>query len=109
MSGLALWGTILAMGVVTWALRASFVMLGDAGLPPLLRRALAYVPQAVLAALVAPALFAPSGATVGPVDVRLVAGVLALVVAWRTKHVLPTLAAGMGVLWTLTWLAQRGT
>ncbi len=108
MSGPALWGTIVAMGVVTWALRASFVMLGDAGLPPLLRRALTYVPQAVLAALVAPALFAPSGAAFGPVDVRLLAGALALVVAWRTKHVLPTLAAGMGVLWVLTWLAQRG-
>jgi len=107
-SGPALWGTIVAMGVVTWALRASFVMLGDAGLPPLLRRALTYVPQAVLAALVAPALFAPSGAAFGPVDVRLLAGALALVVAWRTKHVLPTLAAGMGVLWVLTWLAQRG-
>ena len=108
MSGAVLWGTILAMGVVTWALRASFVMLGDAGLPPILRRALTYVPQAVLAALVAPALFAPSGAAFGPVDVRLVAGALALVVAWRTKHVLPTLAAGMGVLWVLTWWVQRG-
>jgi branched-subunit amino acid transport protein len=101
------WLVFAAMGIVTLALRASFLLLQDrAGLPPLLRRALAYVPPAVLAAIVAPALFAPGTVALGPVDARLPAGLVAIVVAWRTKSVLATLGAGMAVLWTLTWLAN---
>lgn len=106
MSGAALWATFAAMGAITLALRASFLLLGDRlALPPLARRALVYVPPAVLAALVTPALFEPSGvAALGPVDVRLLAGAAAVAVAWRTKSVLATLGTGMGALWTLGWL-----
>lgn len=108
MSDAWLWPLFGAMGLVTVALRASFVMLQDrAGLPPTLRRALAYVPPAVLAAIVTPALFAPATAALGPIDARLPAGMVAIVVAWRTKSVLATLVAGMAVLWALTALAGR--
>jgi branched-subunit amino acid transport protein len=103
-----LWGVVAGMGVVTLALRASFLVLPErTALPPLLRRALAYVPPAVLAAIVAPALFAPGEVALGPIDARLPAGLVAIVVAWRTRSVLATLASGMGVLWTLTALAAR--
>ena len=106
MTGAGAWWVFGAMGIVTLALRASFLLLQDrAGLPPLLRRALTYVPPAVLAAIVTPALFAPGTVAIGPVDARLPAGLLAIVVAWRTKSVIATLGAGMAVLWTLTWWA----
>lgn len=100
-----LWWLFLAMGVVTLALRASFVAAQDRlALPPVLRRALRYVPAAVLAALVAPALFAGGESPLGPVDARLPAGLVAIFVAWRTKSVLATLSVGMAALWALGWL-----
>jgi branched-subunit amino acid transport protein len=102
------WAVFAGMGLVTLALRASFLLLPEnARLPPLLRRALAYVPPAVLAAIVAPALFAPGEVALGPIDARLPAGLVAIAVAWRTRSVLATLASGMGVLWALTAIAAR--
>ena len=97
---------VALMAIVTLAERASILVLGDRlALPPFVRRALAYVPAAVLAAIVAPALFQPSGTAIGPVDVRLLAGLVAGVVAWRTKSVLATFASGMVALWALSYLA----
>ncbi len=113
MSPTATWLLFAGMGALTLALRASFVLLQDRlSFPPIVRRALTYVPPAVLAAIVAPALFS-SGTeslgteSLGPVDARLPAALVALVVAWRTKSVLATLGVGMAVLWTLTAVASR--
>lgn len=92
------------MALLTIALRASFILLGDRFVVPgVLRRALAYVPPAVLAAIVAPALFRSSGVAVGPIDVRLVAGLVAGLVAWRTKSIIATFASGMAALWILSY------
>lgn len=108
MSGAVLWALFAAMGIVTLALRASFLLLPErTTLPPLVRRALAYVPPAVLAAIVTPALFAPGEVTLGFVDARLPAALVAILVAWRTRSVLATLTTGMGVLWTLSLIATR--
>lgn len=103
-----LWILFLGMMVITFGLRASFILLQDRiALPPFLRRALAYVPQAVLAALVTPTLFADSGTSLaGVLDVRIPAALLALVVAIRSKSVLATLGVGMGTLWLLGYLAN---
>lgn len=106
MSSVTLWALFAAMAVVTWALRASFLLLPEnATLPAWLRRALAYVPPAVLAAIVTPSLFAAGGVTIGPIDARLPAALLAIAVAWRTRSVIATLVTGMGMLWGLSWLA----
>ena len=108
MSSATLWVLLAAMGLVTLALRASFLLLPDrTTLPPLLRRALAYVPAAVLAAIVTPALFAPGEVALAGIDARLPAALVAIVVAARTRSVLATLGTGMGVLWTLTLIAGR--
>lgn len=108
MSSGTLWALFVAMGVVTLILRASFFVLPeDTKLPPWLRRALAYVPPAVLAAIVTPALFSAGEAAIGPVDTRLPAALVAIVMAWRTQSVLATLIVGMGVLWTLSLVANR--
>ncbi|MEE9582537.1 MAG: AzlD domain-containing protein, partial [Acidimicrobiia bacterium] len=58
------------------------------------------IPAAVLAAIVAPSITHASGAFDLGTD-RFVAGVIAGVVAWRTKNVLATIGVGMGVLWLL--------
>lgn len=94
------------LGVITFALRASFVILQDRiTLPPTIRRALTYVPAAVIAAIVAPALLEPSGVTLAKIDVRYLTAPLAVLVAWRSKHVVITIAFGMTALWALTALA----
>jgi branched-subunit amino acid transport protein len=103
---MTLWLTIIAMGVITFALRLSLVgALGQITLPPLLVRGLRFVPPAVLMAIIVPELVLPSGQldlSLG--NVRLLAGVLAAVVAWTSKSVILTVVVGMAALWLLTAL-----
>jgi len=95
------WLMIVLAGAITFSHRAAFIMLGSRlRMPPLLRRSLAYVPAAVLAAIVAPALTVRSGVAVGPFDVRLIALLGAGVVAWRARNLLITFIAGMALLWS---------
>jgi branched-subunit amino acid transport protein len=98
-----LWLTVLGMGVITYAIRLALIALqGRLVLPALLQRGLRYVPQAVLSAIIAPELFRPAGALdISLGNARLLAGLLAILVAWRTRNVLWTIATGMGALWLL--------
>jgi branched-subunit amino acid transport protein len=103
------WTVLGVIGLGTLLLRVSFIaLLGRVeDIPPLTMRILRLIPAAVLAAIVAPALTHSAG----PFDIatdRFVAGVVAAVVAWRTRNVLATLVVGMGVLWgldALGWMA----
>jgi branched-subunit amino acid transport protein len=103
MSTSALWLTILGAGTVTFALRLSFIaLLARVETPLLLERALRYVPAAVLTAVVVPLLFYADGALdVSIGNERLLAGVVAGLIAWRTRSVPLTLVGGMAALWTL--------
>ena len=103
LSGSGLWLTMLAMGVVTFGLRASFIALsGRFRLPPAVVRALRFVPAAVLSAIVVPALVFQGGELELTLsNEKLVAGLLAGVVAWYSKSVIWTLLAGMAALWAL--------
>ena len=105
---MTLWLTILAMGLVTYAIRLSLIgALGDLKVPPLITRALRFVPPAVLSAIALPELVRPEGhLDLTLTNTRLLAGLLAAVVAWRTRNVLVTIAVGMGALWLLQWLGS---
>lgn len=96
----------LLAGLVTFLTRLSFIaLLGRVETPPLLARALRFVPPAVLAAIIFPELIIHGGRldpTLG--NMRLIAGSLAAVVAWRTRNVLLTIAVGMAALWALQCL-----
>jgi branched chain amino acid efflux pump len=107
MSILTLWLTIVGAGAVTFALRLSFIaMLGRMEMP-LLRRALRFVPAAVMTAVVIPLLFYSNGALeVSLGNERLLAGLVAALIAWRTRSVLFTLSGGMVALWTLQFIGQ---
>ncbi len=99
----AVWTVIAAAGAGTFMLRFSFLGVLRRGvdeIPELVRRALRLIPAAVLAAFAAPALTHPEGSFDLWND-RLLAGLIAAVVAWRNKSVLATIAVGMGVLWLL--------
>jgi len=102
-----LWVIVVAIGVVTFLLRLSFIALFSYVEPPaFIQTYLRYVPVAVLAALSAPPLFYRDGAIdVSTGNPELFAGLVAAVVAWRTENVLATLVAGMGVLALLELVA----
>jgi branched-subunit amino acid transport protein len=103
---MALWITIISIGAITFALRLSFISaLGQRRLPPLLARALRFVPPSVLMAIIVPELVLPGGTLdVSLGNERLLAGVVAAAVAWFSKSVLLTVGAGMLALWLLTVL-----
>ncbi len=94
---------ILGMGAVTYAVRlALIVLLGRVEVPPLVQRALRFVPPAVLSAIIVPELFLPGGVPdFSPANPRLLAGALAALVAWRTKNALLAIGLGMVAFWGL--------
>ncbi len=97
------WPLFIIIGLLTFAIRFTPIAVAGRGLPPLLLRALRYVPPAVLAAIFVPELLMPEGAVdISFANGRLIAGIIAILVAWRTKNVLLTVIAGMVALWVLT-------
>ncbi len=95
-----LWLIILFAGLLTYALRLSFIAAhGRFEMRRWFTRALTFVPVAVLCAIIAPELLTPGGAlNVSLGNARLVAGVVAILFAWQTKNGWLTIAAGMVVL-----------
>ncbi len=108
MSTPALWLTIFGAGAVTFAVRLSFIaLLERIQIPPPLGQALRFVPAAVLTAVVIPLLFYKNGVLdVSLGNERLLAGLVAALIAWRTRSVLFTLGGGMATLWTLQAIGQ---
>lgn len=98
-----IWLIILAAGLITFATRLSFIALfGRMQVPAWVARALRYVPPAVLSAIIFPELFITDGAlNFSWGNPRLIAGLLAAVVAWRSKNIVWTILAGMGALLVL--------
>jgi branched-subunit amino acid transport protein len=98
-----LWLIIIGMGVITYAIRLSMiVMSGQVQLGDNLQRALRYVPPAVLSAIILPEMVQPGGTldlSLG--NERLLAGLIAIVVAWFSKNMIWTVAIGMISLWIL--------
>ena len=106
MSNAQLLLTFTVIGVVTFFFRFSFIYLyGRFELPQWLVRSMKYVPPAVLSALVFPAIMVSNGDLwISFNNPRLVAGVVALVVAWRIRSLLATILVGFGVYWLLIFL-----
>jgi len=98
-----IWIAIIGMGLITYALRLGPILLMERiEIGGTARQALRFVPTAVLSAIIFPELFMPGGTLdISLGNERLLAGLLAGVVAWRTKNVLWTIAVGMAALWLL--------
>ncbi len=107
---MSLWVIIMVAGLLTFAIRLSFiVLLHNVAVPLWFQRALDFVPPAVLSAIILPELVARSGTLdLSPGNARLIAGVLAGLVAWRTKNVLLTIVVGMLGLIVLQALGMQG-
>ncbi|WP_028451954.1 AzlD domain-containing protein [Chitinilyticum aquatile] len=105
---MSLWLTILAMGAITFLLRASFVLPGERlRLPPLFRRALRFVPVAVLTALIVPMALAPSGTLDFSWRNPWLAGMLAaLLIACATRRTLLAMLLSFAVYSLWRWGPQ---
>lgn len=92
-----IWPALILGGLITFGMRFSFIYLfGRLEIPETIRRALHYVPPAVLSAIVFPELLMHSGGLdVSIGNTRMLAGIIAIAVAWFTKNTLLTILAGM--------------
>jgi len=101
-----IWLVMLIGGLITFGMRFSLIYLfGKFEIPETMRRALHYVPPAVLSAIIFPELlyrnnvFDPSLS-----NTRLLAGIIAILVAWFSKNTLITILVGMATLLILQFL-----
>jgi branched-subunit amino acid transport protein len=104
-----IWWVLLAAGVLTFLTRLSFIWLFDrVAMPNILRRALRFVPPAVLSVIIFQELLIRDGRLAISLDnSRLLAGMVAILIAWRTRSPLLTIAVGMATLLTLNAVFAR--
>lgn len=96
---------ILGMLAATFVSRYPLlVLVGRVELPKRVFRALRYVPVAVLTAISVPPVLLPDGQfSVSFENPYLIGGIVAIVIAWRSKNLLLTIVVGMAVF--LAWRA----
>ncbi len=102
------WAIVMSMGLLTYAFRVvPIALLERIAIPRIIQRALRFVAPAVLSAIIFPALLRPAGPMELSIsNVRILAGALAALVAWRTKNMLLTIAVGMAGLWIVRMLIR---
>ena len=97
-----IWLVMVLGGLITFGIRFSLIYLladGRLEIPETLRRALHYVPPAVFSAIIFPELFLHEGTIDLSLDnTRLLAGLIAILVAWITRNTLITIIAGIVAL-----------
>lgn len=98
-----IWLIMLLGGLITFGMRFSLIYLfGKFQVPETMRRALHYVPPAVFSAIIFPELFLHDGVLdISLSNIRLLAGLVAVLVAWFSKNTLITILAGMLALFLL--------
>jgi branched-subunit amino acid transport protein len=94
------WWIMILAGLLTFATRLSFILLLERiKVPEWFRRGLRFVPVAVLSAIILPELTNPNGSLfLSWRNPQLLAGALAILVAWKTRNVILTILAGMAAL-----------
>lgn len=98
-----IWLVMIVGGLITFGMRFSLIYLfGRFEVPETMRKALHYVPPAVLSAIIFPELFLKEGALdISLSNIRLLAGLIAIVTAWFSRNTLLTILAGMAALFIL--------
>ena len=101
-----IWLVMIAGGIFTFGTR--FVMLSGwiaHGLPKWLIDALVFVPIAVLTAILVPAvLIDPATQQIIMIgNARVVAAVVATIIALLTRNVIATISSGLATLWFVQW------
>lgn len=101
-----IWLVMFLGGLVTFGMRFSLIYLfGRFEIPETMRRALHYVPPAVLSAIIFPELLLHNGVlSLEITNTRLLAGLIAIATAWISKNTLLTILVGMAAMLILNWL-----
>jgi branched-subunit amino acid transport protein len=103
---MSIWLVLLCGGLITFAFRFSIIYLfGRLRIPETVRRALNYVPPAVLSAIIFPELFMKNATlNLSMGNTRMLAGLVAVLVAWFGKNTLLTIIVGMAAFFLLRFL-----
>lgn len=103
---MSIWLVMLLGGLITFGMRFSLIYLfGRFEVPETMRRALHYVPPAVLSAIIFPELFVRDGSLDFQLtNIRLFAGMIAIMTAWVSRNTLLTILVGMAALLILGWM-----
>jgi branched-subunit amino acid transport protein len=111
MSDLEIGLMIAGMALINLAIRWPVYLFADhVRFPPLIERALAFVPVTVLTAIIVPMILLPDGETMS-IDWRnpyLVAGIAAAAISWHWHKLMPTIIVGMAVFFAMRWLVEGG-
>jgi branched-subunit amino acid transport protein len=100
------WVLVVVAAVLTFGLRVSVVeMFERVDSPPVVERALDFLPPAIFTGLVVSTLFSTSGTSIIVYEPgQLVAAGIAAVVAWRYGTLSLAILTGMVALWVWTFL-----
>jgi branched-subunit amino acid transport protein len=95
-----LWLLMILAGLATFATRLSMIFLIEKlDMPDWFRRALRFVPVAILSAIILPELVTRNDALdLSLRNPQLLSGAIAILVAWRSRNVLLTILTGMATL-----------
>jgi branched-subunit amino acid transport protein len=106
---MTIWLIMIGLAIGTFLIRLSFIqLLGQREMPPLLARSLRFIPASILSALVVPQILTRNNALqISFANPQLLAGIVAGLVAWRTRNVVLTIVSGMVVLWLLQAVLPR--
>ena len=102
----SIWLTFAVAGLLTFLARLSFFLLFERWKPPdLFKQALRFVPTAVLSAFIFPEVLAPnSNLNFSISNPRILAALVAILIAWRTRNAALTVFVGLLVLWIVKWI-----
>ncbi len=105
MDALNIWLILILGGLGTYLIRLSFILIFQRfNMPGFMTRILRLVPPAVFSAIVLPELLVRDGGIqLSLSNLRLVAGLLAVVIALKTRNILITITSGMVILWLLQY------
>lgn len=105
MDSLNLWMILILGGLGTYLIRLSFILIFQhIQIPAYMERILRLVPPAVFLAIALPELLIRDGSVnFSFSNLRLLAGLLAVLVAIKSRNVLVTIASGMVFLWILQY------
>jgi branched-subunit amino acid transport protein len=97
---------IIGMMIATFLTRyPTMLLVSKIELPPQINRALKYVPIAVLSAIVAPLVLLQQGKLAISLDNSFfLAGIVSILVSWRSKNLILTIILGMASLWFFQYL-----
>jgi branched-subunit amino acid transport protein len=101
----SIWYPIIVVGILTYFSRFSFIAFSEnLHIHPQIYRTFKYIPIAVLAAIIVPEIIKSTNIQNMFSEPRLVAGAIAIIVAWRTKNVILTITVGMVILYLIQYL-----